>query len=164
MAGKKARFFEEDDEEAGFEQERVPLEGEEVLADVHEREPAEPGQGGGEGSEKTKSEKGGEEKSREGEKLEGVVGCAEEPSQGGEGPEGRGGSKGIRGAGEEVLGGEDAVGAVEPRDLRKEGEKGKEVREAGQAGEEPEAEGVVQEDLILTILLSRESRMMFMPG
>jgi len=43
---RQARFFQKDDEEAGFEEKCVPLEGEEVLPDVDERKPAEPGEGG----------------------------------------------------------------------------------------------------------------------
>jgi hypothetical protein len=48
--------------------------------------------------------------------------------------------------------------------LEVEGEKGEEVGKAREPGKEPEAKGVVQGDLILTILLSRESRMILIPG
>jgi len=41
-AGKKSGFFQEDEEKAGLEEKSVPLEREEVLADVYEGEPAEP--------------------------------------------------------------------------------------------------------------------------
>ena len=53
-AGEQARFFEKDDEKASLEEKGVPLEGEEVLADVDEGEPAEPREGGREGSEEAK--------------------------------------------------------------------------------------------------------------
>ncbi len=52
-AGAKSWFFEEDEEEACFEEKSVPLEGEEVLADVDEREPAEPCEKCAEGSKST---------------------------------------------------------------------------------------------------------------
>ncbi|NBT90958.1 MAG: hypothetical protein EBT50_09085 [Verrucomicrobia bacterium] len=62
------------------------------------------------------------------------------------------------------MGRENAAGSDQTGNLKVEGKEGEEVGQAGQPGQEPEAEGVVQEDLILTILLSWESRMIFMPG
>jgi hypothetical protein len=41
-AGGESGFFQKDEEEAGLEEESIPLEGEEILTDIHEREPAEP--------------------------------------------------------------------------------------------------------------------------
>ena len=49
-AGAESGFFEKDEEKTNFEEEGIPLEGEEILADIYEREPAEPREDGGEGS------------------------------------------------------------------------------------------------------------------
>ena len=51
-AGAESGFFEKDEEEADFEEKSVPLEGEEILADIDEREPAEPRQDGAEWAKK----------------------------------------------------------------------------------------------------------------
>ena len=51
-AGAESGFFEKDEEEADFEEKSVPLEGEEILADIDEREPAEPRQDGTEWAKK----------------------------------------------------------------------------------------------------------------
>ena len=162
--GKQARFFEKDDEETGFEEESVPLEGEEVLADVDEGEPAEPSYGGGKGSEQSKGEQGGEDQAGDGDKVKRGVGRAEYPGEGGQGPECSGGTEGFRSAGEEILGRKNAILSIQTWDLGQEGKKGEEVGEAGEAGQKPEAEGVIQGKLILTILLSRESRMILQAG
>ena len=52
-AGAKSWFFEEDEEKACFEEKGVPLEGEKILADVDEGEPAEPCEECAEGSKST---------------------------------------------------------------------------------------------------------------
>ncbi len=52
-AGAEPGFFEKDNEKADFEEESVPLEGEEVLTDVHEGEPAEPRQDGADWAKKS---------------------------------------------------------------------------------------------------------------
>ena len=49
-AGAESGFFEKDEEKTNFEEEGITLEGEEILADIYEREPAEPREDGGEGS------------------------------------------------------------------------------------------------------------------
>ena len=49
-AGEKSGFFSEDEEEADFEEEGIPLEGEKILADVDKGEPAEPCEECAEGS------------------------------------------------------------------------------------------------------------------
>ena len=54
-SGKKSGFFQKDEKESGFEQESVPLEGEEVLTDVDEGQPAEPREGGRERAKKSQS-------------------------------------------------------------------------------------------------------------
>ena len=109
VAGEQAWFFKEDDEKAGLKKKGVPLEGEEVLADVDEGEPAEPSEGGREGSEEAKGLEGRGDQSGKGEEMEGVVGRTENPSQRRKRKKDGGGSKGLRGAGEEVLGWEDAA-------------------------------------------------------
>jgi len=141
--GEQARFFQENDKEAGLEEKGVPLEGEEVLADVDEGEPAEPGEGCGDGSEEAEGEEDGGNEAGEGDEVERGVGRAENPGEGGEGP-GGGGAEGLGDAGNQVFGRKNAVGTDESGNLEEKREKGKEVGEAGESGEEPEAKGGVQ--------------------
>ena len=55
-AGAEAGFFEKDNEKADFEEEGVPLKGEEILTDIDKGEPAEPREGGGDRAKKSKGQ------------------------------------------------------------------------------------------------------------
>jgi hypothetical protein len=82
-AGTNAGFFEKDEEKTNFEEEGIPLEGEEILADIYEREPAEPREDGGEGSKQAGGEGEGTSDSKQSDEAKGEIGGAEEPSEGG---------------------------------------------------------------------------------
>ena len=74
------------------------MEGEEVLADVDEGEPAEPSDRGGNWTEQAERQEGGKNKSGGGNEVEGGVGGAKDPGKGGQGPECGSGAEGFRGA------------------------------------------------------------------
>ena len=81
--GAEAWFFEEDEEEACFEEKGVPLEGEEILAEVDKGEPAEPGEECAEGSKSTCDNENGGYDSEECDELEREIGGAEDPGKSG---------------------------------------------------------------------------------
>ena len=82
-AGAEAWFFEEDEEEACFEEKGVPLEGEEILAEVDKGEPAEPGEECAEGSKSICDDENGGYDSEECDELEREIGGAEDPGKSG---------------------------------------------------------------------------------
>ena len=72
-AGSESGFFEKDEEEADFEEKSVPLKGEEILADIDEREPAEPRQDGTEWAKKAGEKQKGTDDSEKGDQVESEI-------------------------------------------------------------------------------------------